>query len=236
MMQDTSTQTQTQPNGRTGSNPHADGGKRSKGSLIWRTAALIRNIFSHRGMFWMGVAVSLLFFGINLNFYFALFMGAAGLSQIAAAIAAFTVAGTTTLAEAVPMVYRQSKNLLVNQVFVSASKPQVLPMLNPGSVSDSDRIMKDYRDSDKVAHARFAFMRSAAMVIEGLLGAVFAVHIGVGFGALFGMAMFLLSIVGCPFGIALAVRSAEWELHPEAAKQMNDLLDASARFINFAKV
>jgi hypothetical protein len=216
-------------------NPNKKNPKAS-GSFIWKLKTMIENIFSHRGMFFLGVVVAVITFGINIHFYFALLLFKAGLAPLWAGFGATIIAGTTTMFETVPLSYKLSSALALDRIFAAASKPQHLPELNPNTVGDAEEMLIDYRDNSKVTHEGWQKLRYGAIAVEVFLGVLYGSALGSGIRAVFGLLIFIGSVVGCPWGISLAIRSAELEPSPERAKQKAELIAGAESNIKLRKI
>lgn len=208
---------------------------KNEGSLIWNTARLLENIFSHRGMFWLGVSIALLSFLANCWFYYGLVL-LLGLAPTGAAVCGFGISFATTLFELMPQLRRRSSRLALHHIFTAGSKPTTLPTLPESVVGDADQLIADYKNAEKNNREFFRLMRWVAIGIESFLGVLFIGGIGVGVRSLLRLISFVTSIFGCEWGVSLALRAAESELPPEIKKQFDDLIANSNKPLNLNRI
>ena len=222
-----------EPQDESSADPSASKGK---GSLIWTMTRFIENAFSHKGMFWLGVAIALVSFIANAWFYYGLLTLAAGWVPWQAAIGAFGISFGTTLFEVMPIVWTRSHRNTLEQIFSAGSKPQELPELNGKVVGDADELMENYRDSDRKTRNFFKTARWLVIAGEAFVGVLFLGSVGVGVRALFKLLTFIGSIFGTEWGVSLALRAAQFELPPQIRKQLNHLIANSGKALNLKKV
>jgi len=197
---------------------------------------LIEGTFSHKGMFWLGVAIALVSFIANAWFYYGLLTLSAGWVYWQAAIGAFMVSFGTTLFEVMPIVWTRSSRNTLEQIFAAGSKPQELPDLNSKVVGDADELMANYRDSDRKTRNFFKTARWFVIAGEAFVGVLFLGSVGVGVRALFKLLTFIASIFGTEWGVSLALRAAQFELPPQIREQLNNLIANSGKALNLKKV
>jgi len=207
-----------------------------KGSLIWTMSRLIESTFSHKGMFWLGVAIALVSFVANAWFYYGLLTLAAGWVPWQAAIGAFGISFGTTLFEVMPIVWTRSHRNILEQIFSAGSKPENLPELNGKVVGDADELMENYRDSDRKTRNFFKTARWVTIAGEAFVGVMFLGSVGVGVRALFKLLTFIGSIFGTEWGVSLSLRAAQFELPPQIREQLNALIANSGKALNLKKV
>ena len=222
-----------EPQDESSADPSASKGK---GSLIWTMSRLIESTFSHKGMFWLGVAIALVSFIANAWFYYGLLTLAAGWVPWQAAIGAFGISFGTTLFEVMPIVWTRSHRNTLEQIFSAGSKPQELPELNGKVVGDADELMENYRDSDRKTRNFFKTARWLVIAGEAFVGVLFLGSVGVGVRALFKLLTFIGSIFGTEWGVSLALRAAQFELPPQIREQLNNLIANSGKALNLKKV
>lgn len=209
---------------------------KGKGSLIWTVSRFIENAFSHKGMFWLGVAIALVSFIANAWFYYGLLTLAAGWVPWQAAIGAFGISFGTTLFEVMPIVWTRSHRNTLEQIFSAGSKPQELPELNNKVVGDADELMENYRDSDRKTRNFFKTARWVVIAGESFVGILFLGSVGVGVRALFKLLTFIGSIFGTEWGVSLSLRAAQFELPPQIREQLNNLIANSGKALNLKRV
>jgi hypothetical protein len=232
--QQSNSQANSEPQDSTGSaDPSASKGK---GSLIWTMARLIENTFSHKGMFWLGVAIALVSFAANAWFYYGLLTQAAGWIPWQAGLGAIGISFGTTLFEVMPVIWSRSPRNTLEQIFAAGSKPQDLPELNGNVVGDADQLMNDYRNSDRQTRNFFKTARWVVIAGESLVGVLFLGSVGVGARALFKLMTFVASIFGTEWGVSLSLRAAQFELPPQIREQLNALIANSGKKLNLRKV
>lgn len=210
---------------------------KTKGSAILKVAEFMRQAFSHKGMFWLGVVVGGVCFLGNLWFYITLFRDLVpefALWQYVGLGALASVA--TTLFELMPVVMRRGRKMTLQNIFRAGAKPNELPNLNPKVVGDAQELIEDYRNSDKQTREFFEAGRWVAIFIETVLGVIFLGSLGSGFGALIRLGLFVASIFGCEWGVTLALRAAEWELPPQIRKQLDDLIANAGKALKLNQV
>ena len=222
-----------EPQDESSADPSASKGK---GSLIWTMTRFMENAFSHKGMFWLGVAIALASFIANAWFYYGLLTLAADWVPWQAAIGAFGISFGTTLFEVMPIVWTRSHRNTLEQIFSAGSKPQELPELNGKVVGDADELMENYRDSDRKTRNFFKTARWLVIAGEALVGVLFLGSVGVGVRALFKLLTFIGSIFGTEWGVSLALRAAQFELPPQIREQLNHLIANSGKALNLKKV
>jgi hypothetical protein len=206
----------------------------TKGSLVWSVTKLIETVFSHKGMFWLGVAIALVSFIANLQFYFWL-LELFGVSGWGLPLGAFGISFGTCLFEVMPTIWGRSRTVQLNQIFSAASKPDELPSLNP-SITNADELIQSYRDSDRKTSSFFKMMRWVAIAAESLLGVLFIGNVGVGGRALIKLLQFIGSVFGVEWGVALAVKAGQFELPPEVRDQLNALIAGQNKKLNLKKI
>jgi len=207
-----------------------------KGSLIWTMSRLIESTFSHKGMFWLGVAIALASFIANAWFYYGLLTLAAGWMPWQAAIGAFGISFGTTLFEVMPIVWTRGHRNTLEQIFSAGSKPENLPELNGKVVGDAEELMANYRDSDRKTRNFFKTARWVTIAGEAFVGVMFLGSVGVGMKALFKLLTFIGSIFGTEWGVSLSLRAAQFELPPQIREQLNNLIAHSGKALNLKKV
>jgi len=208
---------------------------KSTGSLIWNTARLLEAIFSHRGMFWLGVSITLICFVLNVWFYYGLML-LLGLVPYQAALGGFGISFATTLFELMPQLRQRSSRLALHHIFNAGSKPNSIPNLPESVVSDAPQIIADYKNTEKNNREFFKTMRWVAISAESFLGVLFIGNIGVGIRSLMKLITFGASIFGCEWGVSLALRAAESELPPEIKKQFEELITNSGNRLNLNRI
>ena len=209
---------------------------KGKGSLIWSVSRLLENTFSHKGMFWLGVAIALVSFIANAWFYFGVLTQAAGWIPWQAAIGAFGISFGTTLFEVMPVIWSRSHRNTLEQIFAAGSKPQDLPELNGKVVGDAEQLMDDYRNSDRKTRSFFKTARWVVIAGEAFVGVLFLGSVGVGVRALMKLLTFIGSIFGTEWGVSLSLKAAQFELPPQIRDQLNALIANSGKALNLKKV
>lgn len=210
---------------------------KTKDSTILKVAEFMRQAFSHRGMFWLGVTVACVCFVGNLWFYITLFrdlMPEFALWQYGGLGILASV--STTLFELMPVVMRRGRKMALHNIFRAGAKPRELPDLNHKVVGDADELIEDYRNSDKQTREFFEAGRWVAIFIETVLGVIFLGSLGSGFAALIRLGLFVASIFGCEWGVTLALRAAEWELPPQIRKQLDDLIANAGKALKLNQI
>lgn len=216
--------------------PYAPKAK-TKGSTILKVAEFMRQAFSHKGMFWLGVVVAGICFAGNLWFYITLFRDLlpefslwqyGGLGILASV--------STTLFELMPVVMRRGRKMTLQNIFRAGAAPKELPELNRKVVGDAEELLEEYRNSDRATREFFEAGRWVAIFIETVLGVIFLGSLGSGFGALIRLGLFVASIFGCEWGVTLALRAAEWELPPQIRKQLDDLIANAGKALKLNQV
>lgn len=216
----------SQPTDQSVSRPSADPfAEKEKGeSAILKISKFMQDLFSHKGMFWLGVTIATVCFAGNFWFYFTIVGNLTDYALWQRFGLAALASCTTTLFELMPVVMQRGRRNTLHQIFLAGSKPRDLPELNPKIVGDADALVKQYRNSDKETREFFETARWIAVFIETTLGVIFLGSIGTGIGALIRLMLFIASIFGCEWGVTLALRAAEWELPPKIRKQLDDLI------------
>ena len=218
------------------SNSADPNGAKPKGSLIWTVTKFLENAFSHKGMFWLGVAIALVSFIANAWFYYGLLTVSAGWVAWQAAIGAFGISFGTTLFEVMPIVWTRSHRNTLEQIFSAGSKPQELPELNGKVIGDADELMENYRNSDRKTRSFFKTARWVTIAGEAFVGVLFLGSVGVGVKALMKLLTFIGSIFGTEWGVSLALRAAQFELPPQIREQLNNLIANSGKALNLKKI
>jgi len=208
---------------------------KGKGSLIWTVTRLLENTFSHKGMFWLGVAIALVAFIANAWFYYGLLTLSASWVPWQAVLGAFGISFGTTLFEVMPVVWSRSHRNTLEQIFAAGSKPQDLPELNGKVVGDADQLMEDYRNSDRKTRSFFKTARWIVIAGEAFVGVLFLGSVGVGIRAIFKLLTFIGSIFGTEWGVSLSLKAAQFELPPQIREQLNSLIANSGKALNLKK-
>ncbi len=206
-----------------------------QGSLIWTIAELLRNIFSHKGAFWLGIVIFLVCFICNTIFYFLLLLNGAGWGTWQALGGGALISSFTTLFEVIPVVWAIGYQSSLYLVFKEASKPTQLPVLNR-KVTNADDLVWQYRNSDRQTRDFFRSMRYLAIGVEVFVGVVFLGAIGTGLRAVLALALFVASIFGAEWGVSMALRAANWELPPAIRKQFDELISHAGKALNLKNV
>jgi len=215
--------------------PFASEEKEDQG-IILKLAKLMQDIFSHKGMFWLGVSVAVVCFLGNLWFYYSLFGELTEYAIWQCAGLALLVSCSTTLFELMPVIMTQGRRNRLRQILHAGAKPRDLPELNPKVVGDAEDLMKAYRNSDKETKEFFEMGRWIAIFLEAIVGFIFMGSLGSGFGALISLGLFIASIFGCEWGVSLALRAAEWELPPAIRQQLDELLANAGKALNLKRI
>ncbi|MBD2156257.1 hypothetical protein [Leptolyngbya sp. FACHB-16] len=216
--------------------PYAPKAK-NKESTILKVAEFMRQAFSHKGMFWLGVVVAGICFAGNLWFYITLFRDLVpdfALWQYVGLGALASV--STTLFELMPFVMRRGRKMTLQNIFRAGAKPKDLPELNHKVVGDADELIEDYRNSDRKTREFFEAGRWVAIFIETVLGVIFLGSLGTGFAALIKLGLFVASIFGCEWGVTLALRAAEWELPPQIRQQLDELIANAGKALKLNQI
>lgn len=208
---------------------------KDKGSLIWNTARFLRNLFSHRGAFWLGAAIALVSFIANTFFYFGL-LTLGGLTGWQAAIGGAGISFATALFRLMPVILTHSREMTLSQIFSAGAKPKELPELSDKVVGDAEELMRNYRNSDRSTRNFFKTMRWIAIGAESFLGVLFLGGVGVGGRALLKLITFVISSNGLEWGVILALRAAEWELPPAIRRQLDELINNAGQALNLKRV
>ena len=208
----------------------------SKGSLVWSIARFMETLFSHVGMFWLGVTVATVSFVSNVWFYCTLLQNVADFAPWQWLGLALLLASGTTLFEVSPIIWTRGYRNSLHQIFAAAAKPQELPELNGKIVGNAEQLIADYRNSDRHTLHFFQSMRWGSIGLEVFLGVMFLGAIGVGLAALIRLVLFVGSIFGCEWGVSLAIRSAQWELPPQIREQFNNLLSHAGKSLKLKRL
>ena len=195
-----------------------------KPSLIWQIGKFLEDTFSHKGVFWLGVAIATVCFITNFYFWLTFFTNLTDYAPWQCLILGSLVSAGTTIFELVPVVMNRGRRSLLHQIFLAASKPANLPELNPKVSGDADELVRQYRNSDRGTRNFFETARWIAIGIESAVGFIFMGRIGSGIGALIRLCVFLGSIFGTEFGVTLALRAKDWELPAQIRKQLDDVI------------
>lgn len=207
----------------------------SKGSPIWAIATFLRNVFSYKGSFWMGVTIFLIAFIYNWLFYFNLLLQRGGMGDWQSAGIATVISSFTTLFEMIPVVMTVGYQNRLHEIFREASKPTTLPVLNKKTTNAND-LLEAYRNADRDTRDFFKFMRWAAIGFEIFVGLAFIGAVGAGFSAALALILFAASIFGCEVGLTMALRSANWELPPGIRKQYDELIESAQRQLKLSEL
>jgi len=201
------------------------GAKAEKGSAIAQAKLFIENLFSYRGVFWLGCGIAILAFVGNVWFYFGLATAVIGLEFFLAILGALIVSFATSLFQLMPKLQTATTRMTLHQLFVAGAKPSQVPTLDPKVVGDSQELIADYRETEVKRRAFFKMARQVSFVIEGLVGVLFIGNIGAGAGALFALVGFILSVWGVEAGVTLALKAGEDDLPQHIRDQLKSLLE-----------
>lgn len=212
------------PKPRSGGSIDPDSPEAEKGSAIYRMKRLLENLFSYRGVFWLGVAIAIAAFIGNVWFYYGLMTNVAGLDFFLAIGAAGLVSFGTSLFQLMPKLQTATARMSLHQIFVAGSKPSAIPELDPKVVADAKNLIADYRETELKRRAFFQMGRIISFIVEGFLGVMFIGNIGAGGSALFSLIGFALSVWGVEAGVTLALKAGEDELPLQIKEQLEGLL------------
>jgi len=219
---------------RTSGSTDPDGTQAENGSAIARVKLFLENVFSYHGVFWMACGLAVLAFMGNVWFYFGLATGVIGLGFFLGILGALLISFGTTLFQLMPKLQTATARMALRQIFVAASKPTLVPMLDPKVVSDSKDLIADYRDAEVKRRDFFKGARKISFMIEAFIGVLFIGNIGAGGGALFALLGFALSVWGVEAGVTLALKAGEDELPPQIKAQLQGLLDNDGKALRLS--
>ena len=220
----TSTGDRPAPNG----SPHGD--KKAKPSAIWQMGKMLENIFSHKGIFWIGIFGTIGCLTYNARFY-ARLLHSMGWWLAVAVLVGFAIAFTTTLFEVKPVIKKHSRKHALRRIYQAASAPSAVPDMNPATVANAQELLDRYRNVDREAESAETTTRWVMIAFEICVGVIFLGAIGVGLPALLALVMFAVSIFGCEKFILLAVRAHYEELPPQLAQQLDETLNNWGKFL-----
>lgn len=216
---------------------HPSAGRaKPKGNSIYKIARLIENIFSHRGLFVLGVAVAIICFYFNCSFWVAVIQDVLGYGPAASLLFGFLISMGTSIFQVLPAALRQSRRLKLQQLFSAAIKPAHLPAINDKVVPDAEQMLTEYKESDRARRKFFNMMRWLAYGMEVLMGIIFLGRVGAGFGAIVRLALFIFSIIGVEWGISLALRASQDELPPSIRAQFDELIEKSNQQLSLKEI
>ena len=209
--------------------PDPFGNRKPKEPLIKRIGALIETVFSHKGSFAIGVAVAVISISANVWFYRNL-LTAGGVSMVGAIVGAILISFGTTIFELIPSVQKASPRLTYYDLARSAAQPNRIPD------AKDPRLVEDHRNANRKNEEFFKAMRIFAYAVEGFIAVIFLGNIGTGIRAMLRLLLFVGSLLGCEWGVRLALRSAERELSVEARQAADAELRNSARNYRFRQL
>lgn len=199
-----------------------DNAQAEKGSAIARTKQFLENVFSYRGGFWIGMAIAIAAFVVNLWFYYTLFT--IWMGPFIAVPFALAISFGTSYFQLKQKMETATARMTLHQIFVAGSKPSLIPDLDPNVVSDSKNLIADYREAELRNRQYFKMLRLLSFLAEALIGVLFIGNIGAGGSALLSIVGFIFSVAGVEVGVTLALRAGEDELPPQIKEQLEGLL------------
>ncbi len=211
------------------------GGDNSKKSSIYEISKLIENIFSYRGLFFLGVAVAILCFVFNWSFWQAV-IESLGYGFYMSFFIGFLISIGTSIFEVLPKASVISRRLKLTQIFAAAIKPRQLPEISKAIVPDAETLISEYKNGDRERRKFFSMMRYIAYGVETLMGIIFLGRLGTGFEAAVRLFVFIFSIIGVEWGVSLALRASEDELPPVVKQQLDQLIQGSDRPLSLKDV
>jgi hypothetical protein len=215
--------------------PTAGKAKPRGGSAIYNFAQVIENVFSHRGLFVLGVVVTLVCFYANASFWVNVFASVGYAGAIALFLGVLASFGTSIF-QVLPVVYQHSRRLSLMRLFSAGIKPDRLPAINDKVVPDAERMLTQYKESDRARRKFFSLMRWVAYGVETLMGVIFLGSVGTGFVGIVQLLMFVVSIVGVEWGVSLALRASQDELPPNVQQQFDSLIEKSNQQLSLKEI
>ena len=162
----------------------------------------------------IGVIIAAASICANVWFYRTV-LAAGGLVPLTAIGGALLISFSTTIFELIPSVQKSSPLMAWYEAHRTASRPNRVP------TRAAQYAVDNYVNVDRKNEEFFRAMRIFAYAIEGFIAVIFLGNIGTGFRAMLRLLLFVASLLGCEWGVKLALRSAEREL-PAEAKEAAD--------------